>query len=581
MKSLCSKPRLLGGAELLLVLTLALPTLLLARSAPQSVFWNEFVAAAMLVSAAVAFKAFQHSIAVPRFVIVFVAIAFAAAVLGGASSRTPFAVGFAAYMVVFVVAFVLTARIAEDARDQARSNRMALVVAVGLVLLACLQSVVGAFQIADVSFGGLVLQKVYRQTYGNVGQPNHYASLLSLGIVGVWYLGVSGYLRRAAAAALILWLACSLAASASRACWLYFACVVMLGLWSAYRSEASDRKGAVALAWVGVAVLVLQAVIAKSGALGWVGLTSSVARAADVGSNGQRLYDWSLALSAIKAHPWLGAGFGGFHGWAIEQMPATPAVPFSKFAEHAHNLPLHLAATMGLPFGLIFLGAIALWLQRQLCAQMSAERLFAFSGLAVIGLHSMVEYPLWYTYFVIPAGLLCGLLAASDARVRVVRLPVAAANVAFAGLVFAVVWVARDYVIVQRAYDDWATVRSVATAADRARIRREVERVPAWSIFGDHARSLALQTWAPDVAMAAQMVAQCEPAFKARPSWGLGTQCLLAMGMAGDRAGVARMSLVLCEGFPRHHQMLREWAEVADGYRPIVSVQSENCLRKQ
>jgi len=579
VKSLCSKPLCLGGAEWLLVLTLALPTLLLARTAPQSVFWNEFVAVAMLVSAAVAFKAFQHSIAVPHFVMIFVAIAFAAA-LGWVNSRTPYAVGFAAYIVVFVVAYVLSARTVECAPDQAASSRMALVVATGLALLACFQSIVGAFQIADTSLCGLVLPRVYRQTYGNVGQPNHYASLLSLGIVGVWYLGVSGYLRRAAAAVLILWLAGALAASASRACWLYFACVVMLGVWSAYRSDALDKKSAVALAWVGITVLILQVAIAKSGALEWVGLTSSVARAADGGSNGQRLYDWSLALSAIKAHPWLGVGVGGFHGWAVEQMPATPVVTFSKFAEHAHNLPLHLAATMGLPFALAFLGAIGLWLARQLCAHMSADRLFAFSGLAVIGLHSMVEYPLWYTYFVIPAGLLCGLLAVSDPRARIVRLPAAFANVALAGLVVALVWVARDYVIVQRAYDSWATQRGAATAVDRERIQREVEAVPAWSIFGDHARSLALQTWTPAATTAAQIVAQCEPAFRLRPSWGLGTQCLLAMGMAGDRQGVARMSLVLCEGFPRHHGMLREWAEEADRYHPAVSVQSENCLRK-
>ncbi len=580
MNLLSNKLVRLSGADWLLALTLGLPTLLVARSTPQSVFWNEFFAAVMLLCAAGAYRVFRRRIAIPALVAAFVAIAFLAAALGLGDLRTPFAVGFALYWVVFVVAFALGAQVGDDARVQKQAHPSARVVAVGFVLVACLQSIVGAFQVADISFGGLVLPKVYRQTYGNVGQPNHYASLLSLGIVAAWYLGVSGCLRRAAAAALILWLACSLAASASRACWLYFACVVMLGVWSAYRGDASARKGALALAGVGIGVLTVQLAIAKSGALEWVGLTSSVARAADVGSNGQRLYDWSLALSAIKSHPWLGVGVGGFHGWAVEQMPATSAVPFSKFAEHAHNLPLHLAATMGLPFALVFLGAVGLWLLRQLRAQVRADRLFAFSGLAVIGLHSMVEYPLWYTYFVIPAGLLCGLLAASDARVRVVRLPVAAANAAFVGLVFALVWVARDYVIVQRAYDDWATVRSVATAADRERIRRDVGRVPTWSIFGDYARSLALQTWAPDVATAAQMVAQCEPVFKARPSWGLGTQCLLAMGMAGDRAGVARMSRVLCEGFPRHHTMLRDWAAVADGYRPIVSVQSENCLRK-
>jgi len=35
------------------------------------------------------------------------------------------------------------------------------------------------------------------------------------------------------------------------------------------------------------------------------------------------------------------------------------------------------------------------------------------------------------------------------------------------------------------------------------------------------------------------------------------------MAMAGDRDGLQRMSLVMCEGFARYHRQLSDWARRA------------------
>lgn len=459
------------------------------------------------------------------------------------------------------------------------SRDVSKVVSFGVLLGAVLQSLAGAMQLAGISAFGLVLSKVYLQAFGNVGQANHYASLLSLGLAALvvgagrwrwpnWLTGVC-----------VVWLAFSIAASASRAPWFYMLAFIVLGAWALRSDDPDSREAGWRSIWVGVVVLAVQVVFAYGGFLDKLGVTSSIARAADAGSNGQRLYDWALAWSAIKAHPWLGVGIGGFHGWAIEQMPFTPPVPFSKFAEHAHNLPLHLAATMGVPFTVLFLGGLGWWLVRQLRAPMTPERLFAFCGLAVIGLHSMVEYPLWYTYFIIPAGLFCGILAATNPSERTITVPAWVMRGFAALMLIGLVWVARDYVILERAYADWYAHRAAPTLEDRARVRAAVERVPRWSIVGDHAQSMALQTWLPDAATAADMVSRCEPAFKVRPSWGLGTQCLLAMGMAGDRVGLERMSRVMCEGFARHHALLRQWVDGAQRYKPALPLRSFACLR--
>lgn len=562
-----------------LLACLALPTLLAVRSSPQAVFWQEFACTALLC---IAFGlragpgGRRIALGLPSMVATATGVLVGASVgwVAGASSSA--GVGLLIYLSVFAVAaLMLSCRETSDDAPEGVVDAIAL----GVLSAALLQSVVGALQLCGSEVGGLVLAKVYRQAYGNVGQANHYADLLSLGLAAIPYCAQRWRWHRWSTGLVVAWLAFSIAASASRAPWFYMLAFVVLGYVARSARGTRAREAGTRIAMVGVASLLTQIVFANSGLLDRLGVTSSIARAADGGSNGQRLYDWSLALSAIKAHPWLGVGVGGFHGWAIEQMAVTPSVPFSKFAEHAHNLPLHLAATMGLPFTVLCLGGLGWWLVRQLRVPMTPERLFAFCGLSVIGLHSMVEYPLWYTYFIIPAGLFCGILASTDPDARTVAVPIWGARAMAVLFALGVIWVGRDYWVVERAYADWSDHGGVASAADRTRIRTELATVPAWSIVGDHAQSLMLQTWQPDAETAPEMVRACEPAFKARPSWGLGTHCLLAMGMAGDRPAVERMSKVLCEGFPRHHAMLREWAATADAYRPTLSVRSSACLR--
>ncbi|WP_183634487.1 PglL family O-oligosaccharyltransferase [Niveibacterium umoris] len=546
---------------------MAIPTALALRSTPQVMFWVECFTATLVVAAWLTTEARVR--VGPLAVLLAVGVGVIAATqvsLAGAM------VGLCVYLALFWLANGLVAV------DQVRTVRAVLA---GLYCCALLQSAIGALQLAGVDLHGLVLAKIYQQAYGNIGQANHYAALLSLGLVAVIGGAKRFHVPRVVLACSVLGFAVFIAASASRAPWFYMIAFMLLGVW-ALRAPGGDARsaGKLAIATGGTA-LAVQVLFANSGLLDRLGVTSSIARAADAGSNGQRLYDWSLAVSAIKAHPWLGVGVGGFHGWAVEQMPLTPHVPFSKFAEHAHNLPLHLAATMGLPFAVLFVGLAGWWLIRQLRVPMTPERLFALCGLSVIGLHSMVEYPLWYAYFIIPAGLFCGILSATDPGARTFEVPAWAMKTLGAVFVVGLLWVARDYIIVERAYADWSSRRSQTTDVERARIRAELAGISDWSIVADHARSLELQTWKPVRATAARVAQQCDAAFKARPSWGLGTHCLLAKGMAGDAAGVERMSLVLCEGFPRHHGMLREWAATADEYQPPVSVRSFNCLNSR
>jgi hypothetical protein len=73
---------------------------------------------------------------------------------------------------------------------------------------------------------------------------------------------------------------------------------------------------------------------------------------------------------------------------------------FSDKLDNAHNLPLHLAVELGLPLALLGVLALLLMIWRaRPWAETQAWRQAAWGVLAVIGLHSLLEYPLWYGPF--------------------------------------------------------------------------------------------------------------------------------------------------------------------------------------
>jgi hypothetical protein len=106
-------------------------------------------------------------------------------------------------------------------------------------------------------------------------------------------------------------------------------------------------------------------------------------------------------------------GFGDFNfAWTLTPFADRPVA----FFDHTHNLPLHLLVELGLPAGLLVLGLLAYALYRAFAAadqaQEPANRLMlrtAFVMVLLMAVHSMLEYPLWYAYFLLPTSFALGL----------------------------------------------------------------------------------------------------------------------------------------------------------------------------
>lgn len=243
---------------------------------------------------------------------------------------------------------------------------------------------------------------------GNLRQPNHLSTLLLWSLVAVVWLLAVGRLSLAAVVLLSGLLVFAVVLSASRTGLLG---LLLLALWGAL-----DRRLASAVRGLLIGLLVAYAAMwwgldlwRAAGALSAEGLPQ-LRTEGDISSS--RFAIWSDTLSLIARHPWWGVGFGEFNrAWTLTPFPQRP----TAFFDHAHNLPLQLAVELGLPAALLMTGLLCWALWRAFRAGSRADAASAvslrcvFMIVLLVALHSQLEYPLWYSYFLLPTAFALGL----------------------------------------------------------------------------------------------------------------------------------------------------------------------------
>ena len=279
---------------------------------------------------------------------------------------------------------------------------------------------------------------------GNLRQPNHLSSLLLWAAIATVALVDLRRLGRRAGAVVLAALVFAVVLTASRTGLLS---VLLLALWGGVdrRLERPARllllaaPFVYALCWLGLA----QWAAASQHAFG------GSARLAETDISGSRFGIWANTLELIRHQPWTGVGFGEFNlAWTLTPFPGRPVA----FFDHTHNLPLQLAVELGLPLAGVVM-ALLLWALgrgmrnawRADGALGTAQRA-AMAMVLMIGLHSLLEYPLWYSYFLLPAAWAWGYALHREARAAAAGAG-AAPWLAGAGvlLVAGALWATADY----------------------------------------------------------------------------------------------------------------------------------------
>jgi hypothetical protein len=134
-----------------------------------------------------------------------------------------------------------------------------------------------------------------------------------------------------------------------------------------------------------------------------------VGQAQDYAACGGRRVLWVNVLALIAQQPWLGWGWGETD--YAHFMTGYSSLRFCDMLDNAHDFPLHLALEFGVPFALAVVAFSTVWvLRRTPWREQHPWRVMAWCLLVVLGLHSVLEYPLWYGPFQMTFGLAIGLL---------------------------------------------------------------------------------------------------------------------------------------------------------------------------
>lgn len=236
--------------------------------------------------------------------------------------------------------------------------------------------------------------------YANLAQQNHYATHVALALASALYLYGEGQLRRAPLAASVLLLATGLALSGSRSTLLYTGWLAL-----AYVLFRRGRLPWRALAWVALAagLLVGGLLVAAHYCL----LGPRLARMAAFGQGiGPRSFLWQHAWQMFLGHPLLGVGVDRFAEHLVAQL--RPDQYNWGIDQYAHNLVLQVLALTGIAGACALLAPLAAFARRVLRERLAPQWLWAGSVLGILFIHSMLEQPLHYAYFLGMAAFVAG-----------------------------------------------------------------------------------------------------------------------------------------------------------------------------
>ena len=249
---------------------------------------------------------------------------------------------------------------------------------------------------------------------GNLRQPNHLSTLLLWSAVAVVPLVETVALSRHAAVKAVLGLMFAVVVfgvvlSGSRTGLLGIAGLVVWGLADRRLSRAS-RALLLASPLICLVSWILLGWISSLLDTGALGASNRLGESQDYSSG--RWAIWRDTLVLIAQNPWFGVGFGEFNfAWTLTPFPDRN----TQFFDHTHNLPLHLAVELGIPLASLVLGLLAwgLWQafdrSRRIEGGEGVARRAALVMVLLMALHSQLEYPLWYAYFLLPTAFAWGL----------------------------------------------------------------------------------------------------------------------------------------------------------------------------
>lgn len=283
---------------------------------------------------------------------------------------------------------------------------------------------------------------------GNLGHANQLATLLLMGMGAYAYVFERGVIGRLAFAMGIGFMSSVLILTQSRAGMLSVLVVTVYGLWK-NKSVPSRLSGRALVLW---ALLFALATVLLPHLSDYL-QHGNVRNLRETDTINQRLVMLQQMAHAIFQAPWFGYGWNQTPSAQAAGAIAYPgSVPFT----YAHNFVMDMLAWNGLPVGLLLTGAMAYWFVTRMLGSVGLDAVYAMACLLPVAVHSMLEYPFAYAYFLIAAGLMVGVVEAARMPTRASALNVRWLWTIWAAWALTGVYLTYEYFLIE---EDFRVVR--------------------------------------------------------------------------------------------------------------------------
>jgi O-antigen ligase len=292
-------------------------------------------------------------------------------------------------------------------------NKASQIAAWYLLIASCFNAVIGLLQFLQwgAGFESLMVPSSALENqgvFGNLAQQNHFSTYIAIGLISLWFLQIEKkvHLRISLFAAALLLSALFL--SRSRSAYVYVVLILFVGAYTIAKQrltfELKNKKrffliSALVLALVGFLLILfansspqIQRLFYLSEALG------------------SRIYLWRNAWEMFLKAPLLGIGFDQFAFVLFQQISEFKQTQQWGLDQYAHNLFLQLLAVAGVVGLLSLLLPLLAFVKSQWRQPLQSQRVFFILILLVLLIHSLLEQPLYYMYFLGLAALSMGAL---------------------------------------------------------------------------------------------------------------------------------------------------------------------------
>jgi O-antigen ligase len=390
-------------------------------------------------------KGNTDAVSTPRTALPFIALALLIWLQAAAGLINFFgdAVVFTLYLVLCILCMVLGRASSNDPKNYT-------ILASTLLLGAFFSGIVAFAQVFELWEASAWISRMpgLRRPGSNLGQPNQLATLLLMGLASLMFLYESKKLGALTSALLALTLLTGVAATESRTGVLS---LTLLALWwFAKRKSLHFRLSPWVVACGGAAFLSLFWY--------WPSLMDAVQQTNGLGAQvntsvGTRWLVWPQLIEAVLQRPWWGWGLGQV---STAHNAVVSAYPVSEPFTYAHNIVLDLAIGIGLPLTALIVLVTSVWLWRRVRAARQLTPWYCLALILPVAVHSMLEFPFAYAYFLAPVMFAVGALEGAVGAKLAFRLGVKPALALLLVTTGVMAWSVVEYMAIE---EDFRIVR--------------------------------------------------------------------------------------------------------------------------